>query len=141
LSARGFGAIGASLLGAAQLLACHGEQAEARRAEAARISRSIDALRSAPNDGKAPLAKALSSEPCSFDDVCGLRDACVHAYQAHVGGLDSLRIARRAAENDSGPTAKIAELAQTAEDQLARAKHEVERCADRQAELVRRYEL
>jgi hypothetical protein len=120
--------------------ACHGEADEARRAEAGRIARAVQTLRSAPNDAKRPPFAALKSEKCSFEDACTFQNTCVSAYQFELDALDSIAAVRR--EMD-GPivTPESAKVLAQAETGLTRAKELSKTCADLEGALRRRYRL
>jgi hypothetical protein len=117
------------------------EQQIARRAEAERVVYAVEALRSAPNDAKPPLLKALGNAACSLDDVCELKRVCSDAYEVHLRALTGTRAARHAIEGDAGAGKKAAELLGQSARWLEEAAQKTKRCNDLEGEIVRKYKL
>ncbi|HET9933236.1 MAG TPA: hypothetical protein VFQ35_21175, partial [Polyangiaceae bacterium] len=82
-----FAELAALLLSALLVSNCRSSEAREREAEFARIGHSIDALRNAPNEGKAPLIQALEKQECRERSACDLKETCISAYRL----LDSAR--------------------------------------------------
>jgi hypothetical protein len=117
------------------------EQQIERRREAERVVYAIESLRSAPNDAKPPLLKALEGVGCTLEDVCTLKRSCVEAYQVHLRALGGARAARHAIESDSGADRKAAELLGQSARLLEEAAIKTKRCTDLEGEIVRKYKL
>jgi hypothetical protein len=98
-------------------------------------------VRSAPNDAKPPLLKALGNAECTLDDVCELKKLCVEAYEVHLRALSGTRAARHAVESDAGSNKKAAELLGQSARWLEEAADKTRRCADLEAEIIRKYKL
>jgi hypothetical protein len=113
----------------------------ARRAEAERIVYAVEALRSAPNDAKPPLLKALEGAECTLEDVCELKRVCREAYEVHLRALSGTRAARHAIEGDAGASKKAAELLGQSARWLEEAAEKTKRCTDLEGEVVRKYKL
>ena len=47
----------------------------------------VDRYRKAPTDQQPPLADALEKVPCSDDEVCAAKDACVKSASATAKGI------------------------------------------------------
>lgn len=122
-------------------LACRGEAEEAHRAEAARVARSVQQLRAAPNPAKAPFLAALEAEPCASSDARELKATCVAAYRDLLGALGTARELASALAMDAAapPAASAAALVEGSEARLARAREGTRRCADLEGALARRY--
>jgi hypothetical protein len=121
------------------VVACHGEAAEARRAEAARIAEAVRALRAAPEDEKRLLLKSLGETRCSAEDLCALRKSCEDAYALELSATDGIAAVRHAVRAaDPVPKEATVLLAQS-EGELRRAVELTSTCADREAETRRRY--
>jgi hypothetical protein len=129
------------MLAASLMTACHGEGAEARRAEAGRITHSVQALRDAPNEGKKPPLAALQREACSADDLCALQKKCVAAYSLEVAALDAVAAVRRAIKDPGPLPTEAANLLGQAKADLDRAQELASTCADLEGAAVRRYSL
>jgi hypothetical protein len=130
------------VLGASAIVACHGEGDEARRAEAGRVARAVQALRDAPNDEKRVRLGALRQERCTAEDVCALRDTCVAAYSLEVAALDSIDAVRRATREPAAPVPSGAgELLARAEAELRRAEGLTKSCADLEGAARRAHRL
>lgn len=128
------------LIAALSLVACRSEQARAFEAEVAGLARNIDALRDAPNEGKAPLLEQLKTAACNDARVCALKSQCIRAYQEHGAGLEGSERARQLLSLGDGD--RVAALAaatelKQAEERLASAKELTERCATAEGELQR----
>jgi len=122
------------------LIACRSAEARAREAEAARLAQAIDALRNAPNEGKAPLLAALERNECVHPKACELKQTCVAAYRLLESARSASARARDLlAERDGGPAAAIAAAGEVnrAESELLRAGDLTERCATSQGRLLR----
>ena len=124
-------------------LGCKGEREQAERAEAGRLTHAIAALRDAPNEAKPPRIAALDREKCTSEALCEMKRVCVDGYRLHVRGLEASRVASRALEADGGSQAgqRIAELVAASERDLLRAREQVQRCADLESEVARRFGL
>jgi hypothetical protein len=109
------------------------------RAEAGRVSRAIDALRTADNAGKSSLLRALRAEQCTDPEVCSVRSACLAAYELHVASLE--RVAQAGALVDAGDAAAAASAFTQARDDLDRARRLAEDCTRAQGELIRNKRL
>jgi hypothetical protein len=121
---------------------CKGEREQAERAEAGRITHAIGALREADNDAKPPRIAALDREPCTSQELCELKRACVEAYRLHVRGLEAARAASRALDSDAETQAEqIARLIAASERDLVRARELVQRCSDLESAAARRFGL
>lgn len=103
------------------------------------VSRSIDAVRSADNVGKAGALHGLRAAPCTFPDICAVRSACIAAYELHVRGVEAAAKAAGLLNTDDAP--KAAELLGAAESDLKRASELANDCTSAQGELQRRYRL
>lgn len=101
----------------------------------------LETLRSAPNDSKAPLLKALESVECRSEDVCELKRTCVAAYEVHLRALSGTRAARRAIEQDAGKNERAAQLLGQSASLLKEAAEKTKRCTELEGEVVRRYAL
>lgn len=123
------------------VVACHGEAAEARRAEAGRIAEAVRALRAAPNDAKRPLLRLLHDAPCSAADLCGLRKSCEDAYGLELSALDGISAVRRAVRTADAVPPEAAQLLTRSEGDLRRAAELTKACADNEGEARRRYSL
>lgn len=137
---RSFAELAALLLIAGAAPSCRSSEAREREAEFARIGHSIDALRNAPNDGKAPLIQALESQACREASACELKKTCVSAYRL----LDSARGASANAKTllgnrDGGAQAAVAAALEVnrAESELEQARELSERCVSEQGRLLR----
>ena len=127
-------------LALAWLAACDGEQQQARRADAARLLRSIEQLRDAPNAAKAELLERLEGQACSEPVPCELKSQCVQSYRTHVSAGRRIDAARRAlapeaSAEDLGAAAAATRAAQA---ELQQAQPGIRRCTERSAELRRR---
>jgi hypothetical protein len=98
-------------------------------------------LRSAPNDAKAPLLKALANVECKTADICELKRICVDAYEVHLRALTGTRAARHAVETDAGSGKRAAELLGQSAHWLEEAAAKTKRCTDLEGEIVRKYKL
>jgi hypothetical protein len=140
-SARRFSFVGA-ILGAALLsVACRSESVEARRGEAGGVARAVEALRQAPNAGKAPFLKALQSAPCHAEDVCAVKTACVDAYVLEEAARSALSAVRARTRTADGLTADAVDLLANAEHDLGRSRELTKACADLEAAARRKYGL
>ncbi len=128
------------LAAALALFGCRSQEARAVEAEAARISRAVDALRDAPNEAKSPLLRALDAESCDHPETCGLKALCSRAYSRHVEGLDkSARVKALLAPDAGADQAQAAAaLLSEAEAALGEARRLTEDCAAKQGELRRK---
>ena len=109
------------------------------RAEAGRVSRAIDALRTAENADKPSLLEALRKEACTDDEVCAVRSACLAAYELHVGSLDT--VARAAVLVDAGDPFAAASAFTAARTDLDRARRLAEDCTRAQGDMIRHRRL
>lgn len=57
------------------------------RGEARSVIEAVDRYRKAPTDQQPPLADALEKVPCSDDEVCAAKDACVKSASATAKGI------------------------------------------------------
>ena len=101
------------------------------------MSRAVTALREADNEKKRDLLGELRATECSAQDVCGVRSACLAAYELHV---ETLARVRDAALGQAAGAANAASLEGLKRD-LTRARDLGERCTDAQGEMIRRYKL
>jgi hypothetical protein len=132
----------APTLAALLALSCHGEQEQARRADAGRLVRAVQLLRDAPNDGKRPLLSALEHLPAQDGELGALQTACVSAYSLEVEGIEALSAIRRATRGADEPVPpEAALLLSRSEEALHRAAGLTRRCADLEGEARRRYKL
>jgi hypothetical protein len=121
--------------------ACRSQESRALEAESARLGRSIDAVRTAPNAGKSPLLRALKAEACGHPDTCEMKSLCERAYSRHVESLEASERAKALlAAPDGGSDAALAAASAVnqAEAALAEAQRLTEACAARQGELRRK---
>lgn len=109
------------------------------RAEAAAVSRAIDALRAAENPKKPDLLQALRESPCTFSDICAVRSACIAAYELHVRALGAVGDATKLV--DAGDAAKAAEILSSAEAELKQASQLADGCTSAQGDMQRRYRV
>lgn len=130
-----------TLFVAVTALACHGEAAEARRADVARVAEAVRKLRDAPNDEKRPLLLALQQTPCAADDAVKLRKSCSDAYGLQVTALDAVAAVRHAAQGNAPLPPEAAELLARSEADLKRAAQGTTACADLESDLKRRYAI
>ena len=112
----------------------------AEKTEADRVSRAVDALRTADNSAKRPRLKALELASCRLKDVCDVKSICVEAYRLHVRGLEATAAAGRSVKTDAAAPG-VAKLLKSAEADLAAAEVAAKRCVDRQGDLKRKYKL
>ena len=122
-------------------VSCRGERDVAERSEAAAIARAIELARNAPREARAPFVEALASAPCSGDATCTARKVCVDAYSLERTAGEALRAVRHAVAADASIPSGAGELLLRAERDLAQARELTRDCADREAELRRRYEI
>jgi hypothetical protein len=120
------------------LAACSSGDAVERDA-AGRLVRSVQVLRDAPNEAKAPLLTALEQSACSGAEACSTRNICARAYRLHVDALALTEVAK--ARFASGKTPEATRLVMSAEAALREAKGKVSDCVDSEAALRRRYKL
>jgi len=121
--------------------ACRSQESRALEAETARVSRAIDAVRNAPNAGKAPLLRALESEPCAQPPACELKGLCVRAYSRHVDSLTASERAKLLLDAPDGGTEAAlaaASAVNEAEAALSEAQRLTEACTAAQGELRRK---
>lgn len=123
------------------VVACHGEAAEGRRAEAGRIAEAVRALRAAAPEEKRPLLKSLGETLCSAEDLCALRKTCEEAYELELSANDGIAAVRHSAQADDPVPKEAAALLGQVEGILRRAVELTKTCADREAETRRRYSL
>ncbi|HEY3500264.1 MAG TPA: hypothetical protein VGK73_36485 [Polyangiaceae bacterium] len=130
---------GALLLALFALPGCPAQDGK-ERAEAARVSRAVDALRAADNAKKPEFLQALREQSCDEPEVCAVRSVCVAAYELHVGSLESAASAVTQAGDGGDPLAAASALgaAQTA---LDRARKLAEDCTRAQGDLIRHRRL
>lgn len=135
-----FAELASLLLVTGFVASCRSSEAREREAEFARIGHSIDALRNAPNEGKAPLIQALEKEGCRDQSACALKETCLSAYRL----LDSARAASQNAktlldDRDGGAKKAVAAALEVnrAQTELERARDLSERCASDQGRLLR----
>jgi hypothetical protein len=124
----------------AQSTACVSEAEQRARADAERMSRSVTALRDAPNAAKRPLLDALSRVPCSAPDVCRLQQVCVAAYRTHIQAFEQSQSLRNTLDADAASAQQVAPLGpllRTLELQLGQARKAAERCAELEGEVAR----
>jgi hypothetical protein len=57
------------------------------RGEARSLIEAVDRFRKAPTEQQPPLADALEKVPCSDDEVCAAKDACVKSASATAKGI------------------------------------------------------
>jgi len=132
----------AALVCLALCAACRSQESRALEAESARVGRSIDEVRNAPNAGKAPLLRALEAEACEHPAVCEMKSLCVRAYSRHVESLEaSARAKSLLATPDGGSDAALAAASAVnqAEAALGEAQRLTEACAAGQGELRRKH--
>jgi hypothetical protein len=121
--------------------ACRTQQSRALEAESARLGRAIDALRDAPNPAKAPLLRALESEPCEQAAACELKALCVRAYTRHVDSLVASERARTLLATPGGgseATLAAASAVNQAEAALVEAQKLTGDCTAAQGALRRK---
>ncbi|HEY2409665.1 MAG TPA: hypothetical protein VGI10_26855 [Polyangiaceae bacterium] len=110
------------------------------KAEAGTLNRAIQVLRNAPNPMKASSLAALAATRCERPELCTLRDRCADAYGLHVQGVEDEARAKQMLATDAA-AATIDAVLDRARDELGRARPLVEKCADAQGDLQRRYKL
>ena len=132
-------AYGAVVLALFALTACPSEDGK-ERAEAARVSRAIDALRTADNAKKPELLGALREESCEDSEVCAVRSVCLAAYELHVGSLESAARAVTEAGDGGNPMAAASALG-AAQASLEHARKLAEDCTRAQGDLIRHRRL
>lgn len=120
------------------VLGCPSHDAEVAAA-AGRVSRAIEAVRSAHNEDKRAPLKALEKTACFTPEVCAVRDACAKAYTLHVEAVELTQMAKSAMAE--GKTPRASKLAISAQQQLGLAKAPVEDCIQREGELRHRFKL
>jgi hypothetical protein len=131
--------LGAFVVSAAVSLAGCPKSDGPERAEAGRVSRAIDALRTADNAEKPNFLRALRAEQCVDAEVCSVRSACLAAYELHVGSLE--RVAQAGVLVDAGDPSAAASAFTQARDDLDRARRLAEDCTRAQGELIRNKRL
>jgi hypothetical protein len=120
---------------------CRSSEARRREAEAAALAHVIDALRDAPNPGKSAALDRLRNTACEDPEVCGLKTACVAAYERHLSALGASDQARALlAQPDGGTQAALAAAAELnrAESELEQAHTLADSCASAQGQLTRK---
>ncbi len=94
MNRHGIGRTVAVFLAAQGFLACRSSGEQESRADAARLSHAIDAVRNAPNDAKHETLDALKAIGCNEDERCALKKVCVEAYESHARAVDVIASAR-----------------------------------------------
>lgn len=106
------------------------------KSEAAAVSHAVTSLREADNQKKSEHLAVLRETPCSIEDVCAVRSACIAAYEHHVQALERIH----AAASPSGSASILATV-----DELKRglesARKLTNACTEAQGALIRRYKL
>lgn len=116
------------------------------KAEAAALDRAVTAFRQAENEQKAARARAVEAAPCTAEDVCAAREACVASARATADGLERKQAVARALASQpptpDDPRAKrlLEELA-AAEASLAEGQARVLACDNAMRALRRTYGL
>ena len=114
---------------------CPGSSAEKSEADA--VSRAVTSLRDADNEKKRELLAVLRDTPCSFEDVCAVRSACLAAYELHVTTLAQMNSVTWLADAQNG----AADAVDRMKRDLSRARELASKCTDLQGELIRRHRL
>ncbi|HEV8549568.1 MAG TPA: hypothetical protein VGQ57_11085 [Polyangiaceae bacterium] len=128
----------AAAAGALLLGGCDASE-RAARAEAADISRAVDAVRAADNPAKAGPLAALRDKSCSVADICAVKSLCIAAYEQHERAL--ALVAEAKAGITAAPAASVAQTLTLAESALTRAKSQTDDCATRQGEMARHFKV
>ena len=101
------------------------------------MSRAVTALRDADNQKKRELLAALRDTPCTVEDVCAVRSACLVAYELHVTTLTQMNSVTWLANAQNG----TADAVDRMKRDLSRARELASKCTDLQGELIRRHKL
>ena len=105
------------------------------------MTRAIEMLRAAPNEGKRPPLLALEHTQCTAHDVCALQKACVTAYRTQVEALEGVAAVRRAVRDTAVVPPETTELLSRAVSALGDAERLATQCADLEAAARRKYSL
>ena len=99
--------------------------------QVARLDRSIEALRDAPNGEKAPYLDELRSQKCPSPRYCELKRVCTRAYSDHLEALERVQEIRGNGAKAPDSLRKL----EAAKQALLAAEKLAQRCVTLQAEL------
>ena len=116
------------------------------KAEATALDRAVTAFRQAENAQKAARARAVEAAPCTVEDVCAARAACVASARPTADGLERKQAVERALASQpptpDDPRAKrLLEELTLAESSLAEGQARVLACDNAMRALRRTYGL